>query len=248
MATLSPKQREMRERGVALLDAARSILLERGYHGLTMARIAQAVDCAKATVYQHFPCKEEIIIALAHRSIRLQGDLVERGARFPGRTRERMLAVGEATQLFARLYPEDTRIFQLMNAEAITQKASQESLWRMRKAAHHTVSILNGIVRDAIAQGDVVFDDGRTIEEFTYQVWLMGESSKAAMWSWMPCRELGIENPFDAMMHNGQILGDAYGWRPLSSEWDYEKSLERIRREVFPAESRKAYGSERNVK
>ena len=215
MKLLTPKKREIQQRGIALLDAARTILLERGYHGLTMARIAQAVDCAKATVYQHFPCKEEIIIALAHRSIRLQGEMVERAARFPGRTRERMLAVGEATQLFARLYPDDARIFQLMNAEAITQKASQESLWRMRKAAHHTVSILNGIVRDAIAQGDVAFDDGRSIEEFTYQVWLLGESSKGAMWNWLPPRELGIENPFEAMVHNGQILGDAYGWSHL---------------------------------
>ncbi len=244
---MSPKQREMQERGVALLDAARTILLRRGYHGLTMARIAQAVDCAKATVYQHFPCKEEIIIALAYRSIWLQGALVERAARFQGRTRERMLAIGEATQLFARLHPDDTRIFQLMNAEAITQKASQDSLWRMRRAAHHTVSIMNGIVRDAIAQGDVVFDGGRSIEEFTYQVWLLGESSKAAMWSWMPCQELGIDNPFNAMMRNGQIIGDAYGWRPLSSEWDYHETLLRIRREVFPAESRKIYGADANA-
>ncbi len=243
MTMLSPKKREIQQRELALLEAARTIVLEQGYHGLTMARIAEALDCAKATVYQHFPCKEEVIIALAQRSIELQGDLVERAARFPGRTRERMLAVGEATQLFARLHPEDTRIFQLMSAEAITQKASQESLWRMRQAANHTVSILNGIVRDAIAQGDLVFEQGRSIEELTYQVWLLGESSKAAVWSWMPPRELGVDNPFDVMLHTGQILGDAHGWRPLSTEWDYRETLERIRREVFPDESRRAYGT-----
>lgn len=243
MATyLSPKQREMQERREALLETARSLLLKRGYHGLTMARIASALDCAKATVYQYFPCKEEIIIALAHRSTRLQGELVERAARFSGRTRERMLAVGEATELFARLYPEDTRIFQLMSAEAITQKASQESLWRMKNTANHTVSVMNGIVRDAIAQGDVTFEDGKSIQEFTFQVWLLGESSKVAPWSWMPPAELGVEDPFAAMFRNGQVIGDAYGWRPLSTEWDYGETLHRVRREIFPAESRKVYG------
>ncbi len=242
MKTLTPKKIEIQQREAALLDAARTIVLRRGYHGLTMERIAQALNCAKATVYQHFPCKEEIILALAHRSLEIKGGLVERAARYPGRARERMLAVAEAAQLFARLYPNEVRIFLLMNAEAITQKASSESLWRMRRAAHHTVGIMNGILRDAIAQGDLVLDPDRGIEEFTYQLWLLGENSKAAIWSWMPPAELGVKDPFDAMMRNGQILGDAYGWRPLSSEWDYAETLQRIRQEVFPGESRRAYG------
>ncbi len=242
MPALSPKKREMQQREAALLDVARAMLLRLGYHGLTMARVAKALDCAKATVYQHFSCKEEIIIALAHRSLAFQDGFIERGAYYPGRPRERMLAVAEAVQLSARLYPDDARIFQLMNAEAITQKASSESLWRLRQTAHQTASTMKGILRDAIAQGDLVLDPGRGVDELTYQLWVLGESSKAAVWSWMPPRELGVNDPLAAMTRNGQILADAYGWRPLSAEWDYDATLERIRREVFPEESKRAYG------
>ena len=36
----------------------------------------------------------------------------------------------------------------------------------------------------------------------------------------------------------GQYL-DGFGWRPLSTEWDYPATLERVRKEVFPDEFRR---------
>jgi len=242
MSTLTPKQREIREREGHLLEIARALVLEKGYHGLTMARIAARLDDAKATVYQHFSCKEEIIIALAGRSVDLQRGLVDRAAMFKGTPRERMYAIGEATELFALLYPGDARIFQLISAEAITQKASQASLWRLRLSARQTANVMSGIVRDAIARGDLHLKPGDTVEDLTYQFWLMGESTKAAVWSWMPPQELGVRDPFEAMFHNGQVIGDAYGWRPLSQDWDYRGTRRRVRQEIFPNECYKAYG------
>ena len=129
MATMTRRQREVQAREELILDVARELLLEGGYHGLTMARVADGAEYSKGTIYHHFSCKEEVIIALAARSVEKQRVLVERAATFSGRPRERMLAVGEATQLFSLLYPDEARIFQIMNGEAITQKGSKESLW-----------------------------------------------------------------------------------------------------------------------
>lgn len=242
MAVLTRKQREIRERAELLLDTARELLLKGGYHGLTMARIAEAMEYSKGTIYQHFSCKEEVIIALAARSVEKQHALVERGARFRGRPRERMMAVAEATELFARLHADDARIFQIMNGEAITQKASKESLWRMRNAANHTVQIMFGIVRDAISQGDLVLPQGHNVEDLIFHLWLLGESGKAAVSSWLPPQEMGIHSPFLSIMRSGQLLADGYGWRPLSSEWDYIDTRQRVRREIFPEEARLVYG------
>ena len=132
MTGLSLKQREILNREGLVLKAAREILLKRGYHGLTMARIATAAGCPKATVYKHFPCKEEVILALATESVEVQYALVERAGTFRGRPRERMAAVAVATQLFSELYADDSRIFQVVNGEAIFQKASEKSIWRLR--------------------------------------------------------------------------------------------------------------------
>lgn len=242
MTGLSVKQREILNREGLILKAAREILLKRGYHGLTMARIASAAGCPKATVYKHFPCKEEVILALATESVEVQYALVERAGTFRGRPRERMAAVAIATQLFAELHADDSRIFQVVNGEAIFQKASEESIWRLRRCGLRSVAVMLGIVRDAIAQGDLVLPPNHSAEDIIYNFWLLGEGGKAAPHTWLPPEELGIESPFATVIKTGSILGDGYGWRPLSTEHDYEATMDRVWREVFPSERRKVYG------
>ena len=242
MVELSIKKQEILNREGLVLKVAREILLERGYHGLTMARIASAVGCPKATVYKHFPCKEEVILALATESVEVQRALVERAGTFRGRPRERMAAVGVATQLFAVLHADDSRIFQIVNGEAIFQKASEKSIWGLQRCGLRTVDVMLGIIRDAIAQGDLTLPAGHTAEDIIYILWLLGEGGKAAPHTWLPPQDLGIESPFAAVIKTGQVLADGYGWRPLSTEWDYTATIERVWREVFPAEQRKVLG------
>jgi AcrR family transcriptional regulator len=242
MTELSIKKQEILNRQGLVLKTARDILLKRGYHGLTMARIAAAAGCPKATVYKHFPCKEEIIIALATESVEVQRALVERAGTFRGRPRERMAAVGVATQLFAELHADDSRIFQIVNGEAIFQKASEKSIWRLQRCGLRTVSVMLGIVRDAIAQGDLVLPPNHSSEDIIYNFWLLGEGGKAAPHTWLPPGELGIDSPFASVFKTGNILADGYGWRPLSSECDYRATIERVWCEVFPAERRKVLG------
>jgi len=43
------------------------------------------------------------------------------------------------------------------------------------------------------------------------------------------------ENVHLARMCGRGVL-DAYGWRPLSTEWDYRETMRRIYREVYPSE------------
>ena len=244
MVAISKKRREILAREEAVLVVARRLLLRDGYHGLTMARVAEAVDCAKATVYQHFSCKEEMILALAEWSAARQRELVERAAAFRGRPRERMLAVGEATELFARLYGEDSRLFQIVTGEAILQKVSGETIMRLRNSGLRTVNVMLGIVRDAVVQGDLLLPAGHNPEDVVYHMWLLGEAGKAATATWLPPEDIGIADPFVAILKTAQMFGDGYGWQPLSSEWDYGETIRRIREEIFPKESLKAYGAE----
>lgn len=243
MKTLSPKQQEILQREQDVLRIARDLLLERGYHGLTMARVAEAADCSKATIYQHFSCKEEIIIALATESVEIQRDLVVRGSVFHGRPRERMVAVGLATEIFADLYVDASRVFQIVNGEAILGKVSEDRIWRMRSCGLHTVNVMLGIVRDAVAQGDLNLPPNHSAEELIYHFWLLGEGGKAASHTWLSPTDLGIRAPFASIHKTAAVMGDGYGWRPLTSEWDYEATAERIWREVFPAECRKLHGA-----
>ena len=49
--------------------------------------------------------------------------------------------------------------------------------------------------------------------------------------------ETGVDDPFAALRDNIQVLLDGFGWRPLSTEWDYAATYDsRIIKEVFADE------------
>jgi AcrR family transcriptional regulator len=50
-----------------LLDAARETFLRDGYHGATMERVAEDAGVSKQTLYNYFPDKDALFIALMER-------------------------------------------------------------------------------------------------------------------------------------------------------------------------------------
>ena len=94
MNTLTRKQREIQQRKQLMLDIAEQLIDEDGHQALSMDRIAEHSEYSKGTVYQHFPCKEEVLIAICQRSMGTLTELFERANRFDGRPRERGLGHG----------------------------------------------------------------------------------------------------------------------------------------------------------
>lgn len=47
-----------------ILDAAKSLFIQQGYHGLAMRQISEAVGVSKAALYYHFKDKEELFLAI----------------------------------------------------------------------------------------------------------------------------------------------------------------------------------------
>jgi AcrR family transcriptional regulator len=239
MERVTRKQREVVQREGQFLDIARQILLQEGYHRLTMARVAGAAGYAKGTIYLHFSCKEDMIVALVTRSLERRLAMMERAAEFRGNPRERMVAVGEAVELFTRLYPDDLRLFYIGNTEAIMQKAAEPALFNMKRCSQRTFNVLLGIIRDAVACGDLILTGGGTPEALAYGFRAIMEGGYATAWSYMPPKDMGIDDPLTVSKNLCHVLGDGYGWRPLSSEQDYEVTRRRVWKEVFPEETRR---------
>ena len=240
MEIMERKQRDLRQREQLFLDKARALLFRKGYHGLTMDRIAKATGYSRGTIYQHFSCKQEMVIALVIQSMERREAMLERAATFRGRSRECMQAIGVAVELFAQVYFDDTLILHVGNGESIKQKAPEKSLFALKTALHRSMNIVTGIVRDAAAQGDLTLSPEIPPEEVMFNLWAITDGGHSVASRWSPPSELGIENPFDAVMKGCEMICDGYGWRPLSSEWDYEGTRERVRQEIFPEEYRKA--------
>src|SRR5688572_21567188 len=57
------------ERRSQLLAVAGRLFAEHGYHGLSMEQLADAAGVSKPVLYQHFPSKHELYLALVNDAI-----------------------------------------------------------------------------------------------------------------------------------------------------------------------------------
>jgi hypothetical protein len=149
-----------------------------------------------------------------------------------------MAALGEAGEVFVRLYPDDFRILHIIRAEVITRKVSQERLMKMKDAEYHLFALMTGVVNEAMALGELMLPPDRSVEELVFGLWALTDGGYGTIVRSIPMVETGIKDLFHSIMNVCDVLGDGYGWRPLTSEWDYEATRARIRATLFPVEMR----------
>lgn len=65
MNRVSVRDRMRRAREDAIVEAATALLAEKGYIAMTMDDLAAAAGVSKATLYQHFRSKEELVVRVA---------------------------------------------------------------------------------------------------------------------------------------------------------------------------------------
>ncbi len=236
--SLTQKQLEIHEREKRILAVSRPMLAEQGYHGLNMDRIAEKLQQSKGTIYNHFACKEEIIIALAIETMEKRIDLFQRAAMFRGNSRERFQAIGFAAELFVKLYPHHFSVEQIIRSASIWDKTSEKRRSIVKLCEHRCIGIVVGVVLDAISQGDLELPSGYKPEDLVFGVWAQTSGAYSIIATNDSLRELGISEPFSVVRQSVNRQLDGFGWKPLSRDLDPDAIIKRIEKEVFADECR----------
>lgn len=236
MATSDRRQREIAQRETLFIDTAKAILLDRGYLGLTMDRVAEATDYAKGTVYLHFSSKEDLVAAIQVDIIQTRARAFRRAAQFHGRPRERICAVGVADAAILHAQPEYPRLEQILDVSPIFERVSPERQEQIRAAKRRMMDDLERIVTDAIDQGDLTLPDAVPPCSILYGLWSLaaGSCSIIAGQHHLYTPQLAAADPTSLLWRSYNALLDGYGWRPLGHEWDYATTIERIVEAIFP--------------
>jgi len=142
------RQRAIREE--AILDAVQELLAERGYSLMSMDDVANCVGISKATLYQHFPSKEELavrtIVRRIHSTIALmreQNDGLPAIERLEGVV-WRILENRYAKHRLADVNPAGMMPPNLLKEHPLYQEAQQ-----------HLETLMSALVDEAKAQGDI---------------------------------------------------------------------------------------------
>lgn len=227
------KEKELRARVAHFLEVARGILLSEGYQGVSINRLAQETGFSKSTVYQSFASKEELVTLLGVECrVRLL-EMVRKGASFPGRARERMVALGEAMVFYSKIHADDQRILKLIDSEAVLESVPEDLKHEMDSHDVAVFTTLSGVIQDAVKDGDLHLRAGLTVEGLALAFWALIDGSFAAGMGGAPLKEAGVADPTAEVIRHAHYLMDGHGWRPLSSERDYGAVSERVRKRLL---------------
>ncbi|MGC1480348.1 MAG: TetR/AcrR family transcriptional regulator [Chthoniobacterales bacterium] len=230
------KERAFAERERLIVETADGMLWRAGYLGLNLDELAERVEYSKATLYNHFASKEDLVLAVVSRQMERRVDFFTRAVRYDGRTRERIFAIGLSDWLLSRLIPHGFPLVQLVRSDSIWGKCSEGRRERMQAINDQCFRLGMDVVDAAGAAGDL--DEGRPSSGEV--VWGLVSLSKGAhLLADDRIIQAGVAmggSPMDCLIENYHRYLDGCGWRPFWREFDYEASRKRIEMELFAEE------------
>ena len=234
--TKTNKKLEIQQREELLLETASQILLSEGYSELSMERLAEELGAAKGTVYNHFPNREEIVLAIAVRAVNKRQSLFDAASTSKGSSRMRMMAVGVAQEIYVRDYPGYFLVENLVRHAAIWERCSEARRQLMKNCEQRCMGLAAGIARSAMADGDLELPPDCSPEEMVLSLWaltsgphLIGSTSPSLL-------AIGIRS-----VHRSVRIGilstiNGFGWKPAWNLKQQEEKIQQICRSVFPNE------------
>jgi len=232
MVILSRKQREIAEQEGQILRLARPILLREGYQALSMDRLATLMEYAKGTLYNHFPNKEEIVIALAVESMELRFRLFEYGAQLSPIPRERLMGIGAACEVYTQACRDHFAIEEWIRNSMIWDKSSSRRQDLIRQCESRCMGVVSGIVRDAMVAGDLTLRDGLSPEEMIFGFWSLNYGSQVLAATSPSLANLGINDAPKAIRHHCYTLMDGFGWIPLFGVDEQFSKMDRFHQQI----------------
>ena len=233
MEMLTPKKREIAAREEKILKLARSIIVRDGYHGLNMDRIAEGVSYSKGTIYNHFSCKEEIIIALAAKTAEKRVELFKRAAEFNGKSRFRLLAIALAAEMFVREFPDYFMFEEIIQLPSVREKTSQTRQSVIDGCELQCMSIVTGIVRDAIARKELILPKRVSPEELVFGFWSLTSGAYSITLRSQSLEQIGLTKPFETVRDHVSAMLDGYSWKPRAKSYDRDTILREIETSVL---------------
>jgi len=231
--SLTRKQREIAQRHDLFLEISSNILAEEGFHMLTMERIAELAEYSKGTVYQHFTCKEEILIQLCVRCMSQLQTFFNHAIEFDGTHRDRMLAIFYANDIWSRTNNNSVDLLQHLSMHGVKEKVTEESLNKHDCLEKDIIGAVTKVVIQAIEAGELPKNKHLNPAQIVFGLWSLCSGGQLLQSSEIPLEEFGVERPDETLIRSAAMMLDGLGWQPLYTEAQFKKLLCRFEAELF---------------
>ncbi len=234
--TLSRRQEAQRQRELDLIAIAREIIEEEDINSLTMDKVTARCEYSKGTVYNHFSCKEDLLVAVSNEGLKDLRGLFKKLLPFKGNTREQILGFQLAYLYFSKLYPSQFLCILTVKNPSVLGKTSEHRKLEQISLEIELENQALEIINQAIENQELKETENRKVKQISFANWsqtfgsLVLVNSAGAL---VGLQGVDISNDF---FQNAFVLNDGFEWHPLSKDFNYFDSIERLKQEIFPTE------------
>ncbi|KAA5545530.1 TetR/AcrR family transcriptional regulator [Roseiconus nitratireducens] len=226
---LTPKQAEIRSREIRILQQARPMVVRGGLSGLSMEAIAKKMSYAKGTIYNHFSCKEEILLALAIQANEIRLRLFESAIEGQQRSRDKIAAIGVACEDFCHRFDDLFGIDAMVRHVTVWEKASEQRRETLADCEQRCMGLVARIGHEAVATGDLTLPPNRAVEDVVFGLWSLTYGGSIIEQTSPGLDQIGIQDAFAAIRRNCHALMDGYHWHPLYDDQQDRRLVRRVR-------------------
>jgi len=184
----TPSERRFEKNRQAILDAARSIIMEQGVDGLSMRTLADLVDYSPSALYKYFKDKDEILDELTTEAWLLSAEYNQRHMPANEEPLAMLMQSGMNIYEFAKQYPAQ---YQLMMSSTRTSPKSLKEFME-----HPNFKGLRMLLAHSADSGKLRLPDGFTPDLFAFNLWFLVHGASMLRGSLM--KDFGEE--FDDLM------------------------------------------------
>ncbi|MBL4909838.1 MAG: TetR/AcrR family transcriptional regulator [Alteromonadaceae bacterium] len=220
-----------------IVDAALEIMAAQGVAALTMDKVIAKLPCSKGTVYNNFSCKEDLLMGIGDKAVKILISFFKRAIKFEGSTREKVLSIHLSYLIYAILYNDLFQSVIAIKSPTVYNKASAEKIQEHEQLELKLMTIFNVLITTAIENGDLKNNNNLTNQQISFSLWAMNFGTIALLGEDLAICDgrRGLEVEREYFNHNN-ILLDGLGWTPLNADFDYRQSARKILSQLFSQE------------
>ncbi len=147
------RTREKEKRRTQILDAARTLLLKKGIHSITIKQIAKLAELSVGTIYFYYASKEEIFAALQEEGLEILHDVILAVKSGPGTCVEKIEGIAAVYFEFSEEHRDYYNIINyfLSAPQVIFADHLKE---RIDLQGNRILSIITDIIEEGSAKGE----------------------------------------------------------------------------------------------
>lgn len=155
MGTKERKEREREARRNDILEAAKTVFFEKGFHATTMDQIAEAAELSKGALYLYFPSKEELYVSILLEGLELLRQRFEEAVKGIKGWENKLRQIGLAYYNFYREHKNHFHILFFLQHSEISPNVSDALYQACFEKGMSCLIFLFQTIQEGIESGEI---------------------------------------------------------------------------------------------